>query len=68
MNEINLFNYYIENNYINLNNNITEEEIYKLLNFTIKMNFTIDNCTIPNDFKFINILEKYYPNLKYNII
>ena len=68
MDEINLFNYYIENNYINLNNNITEEEIYKLLNFTIKMNLTFDNCTIPNNFKFIDILKKYYPNLKYNII
>lgn len=67
MKEKDLFNYYVENDYLNLTNSITEEELIKLIELILKLKITLNYCTIPKDFKHIDIIKKYYSDFTYII-
>ena len=68
MNDENLFNYYIQNDYLNLTNSITKDELVKLIELTLKLGIKINYCTIPKDFKHIDIIKKYYSSLIFIIL
>ncbi len=58
-----LLNYYIENSYLNLNNNITIEDLklLKLININNnikKFNIIITIINIPANFKYYNIIQQ----------
>jgi len=55
-----LINYYIENNYINLDNIITLDELL-LLSTTIKdRKYNIDVINIPKDFAYTEIIKAHF--------
>jgi hypothetical protein len=51
-------NYYIENDHLNLNNNITYDNLILLLDSCKKYNIVINKINIPEDFKYKEILLK----------
>jgi hypothetical protein len=53
-----LLNYYIENDHLNLNNNITYDNLILLLDSCKKYNIVINKINIPEDFKYKEILLK----------
>ena len=59
----NLLNYYIENDYLNLNNNITLDDLNLLIDSINKFNIIIKNINIPKDFKYINLIKEKYVNI-----
>ncbi len=61
MSKINLLlNYYLENSYINLNNNIEPDDLNLLIESIEKYNINIICINVPKDFKYLNILLKKY--------
>ncbi len=53
-----LLNYYIENSYLNLNNNISIEDLNLLLDSINKFNIIITIINIPNNFKYYNVIQQ----------
>ncbi len=68
MNDENLINYYVQNDYLNLTNSITKDELIKLIELTLELGITLKICTIPKDFKHIDIIKKYYSSLVFIIL
>jgi hypothetical protein len=67
MTDINLLlNYYIENSYLNLNNNISNEDILNLINNIKKYKINITNINIPHDFVFLEIINKEFKDVTIN--
>ena len=62
---INLINYYIQNDYINMDNKITDSQIKELLEELKKRNRNIIYCNIPNDFKHNDLVKLYFPNINF---
>ncbi len=62
-----LLNYYIENSYLNLNNNISIEDLNLLLENINKFNIIITIINIPNNFKYYNIIQNFINNNNINI-
>jgi len=59
----NLLNYYIENDYLNLNNNINLDDLNLLIDSINKYNIIIKNINIPKDFKHIDLIKEKYINI-----
>jgi hypothetical protein len=59
----NLLNYYIENDYLNLNNNITLDDLNLLIDSINKFNIIIKNINIPINFKYIDLIKEKYVNI-----
>jgi hypothetical protein len=57
-----LLNYYIENDHLNLNNNITYDNLILLLDSCKKYNIVINKINIPEDFKYKDILLESFKN------
>jgi hypothetical protein len=67
MTDINLLlNYYIENSYLNLNNNISNEDILNLINNIKKYKINITNINIPYDFIFLELINKEFNDVTIN--
>ncbi len=67
MTDINLLlNYYIENSYLNLNNNISNEDIINLINSIKAYKINITNINIPNNFKYLELIYKEFNNTTIN--
>ena len=65
MSEINyLLNYYIQNDYLNLTNNIELNDLELLLDSIKKYNIIINYVNIPHDFKYLDIINKKISNIK----
>ncbi len=62
-----LLNYYIENSYLNLNNNISIEDLNLLLDSINKFNIIITIINIPNNFKYYNVIQQLGNKFKINI-
>ena len=58
----NLLNYYIENSYLNLNNNIELNDLYLLIDSIKKYNIIITHINIPDDFKYLDIIKEKFIN------
>ena len=54
----NLLNYYIENDYLNLNNNIKLDDLNLLIDSINKYNIIIKNINIPKDFKYDDLIKE----------
>ena len=59
-----LLNYYIENDYLNLNNNIELSDLELLLHNINKFKITINYVNIPINFKYLDIIKKELSNSK----
>jgi len=55
-----LINYYIENNYINLDNIITLDELLLLFTTIKDRKYNIDVINIPKDFKYTEIIKAHF--------
>lgn len=67
MTDINiLLNYYLENSYLNLNNNISNEDIINLIDSIKTYKITITNINIPNDFKYLDLIYQQFKNVTIN--
>jgi hypothetical protein len=64
----NLLNYYIENDYLNLNNNITLDDVNLLIDSINKYNIIINNINIPKDFKYYDLIKEKLNNTVVNFI
>ncbi len=65
MSHINLLlNYYIENSYLNLNNNIELSDLELLLDSITKYNIIINCINIPNNFKYLDLIKEKYNNIQ----
>ncbi len=53
-----LLNYYIQNDYLNLNNNINSDDLNLLIDNINKFNIIINVINIPTNFKHILLLKK----------
>ncbi len=53
----NLLNYYVENDHLNLNNNITKDELILLLDAINEYKIIINKINIPADFKYLDIIK-----------
>ncbi len=62
-----LLNYYIENSYLNLNNNISIEDLNLLIENINKFNIIITIINIPNNFKYYNVIQQLGNKFKINI-
>ena len=54
----NLLNYYIENDYLNLNNNINLYDLNLLIDSINKHDIIIKNINIPKDFKYYDLIKE----------
>ncbi len=59
-----LLNYYIENDHINLNNNISQENLIILIHYIKQFNIIINVINIPNNFKYNDIINHNFSNIK----
>ncbi len=67
MTDINiLLNYYIVNSYLNLINNISNEDIINLINSIKAYKINITNINIPNNFKYLELIYKEFNNTTFN--
>jgi poly-D-alanine transfer protein DltD len=65
MSQINLLlNYYIENSYLNLNNNIELSDLQLLLDSISKYNIIINCINIPSNFKYLDLIKEKYNNIE----
>lgn len=63
--KINLLNYCVENNYLNISNFVDEEMLKILKNEINNLNINIDYITIPFGYKFENFVKLFFPNCKF---
>ncbi len=64
----NLLNYYIENDYLNLNNNIKLDDLNLLIDSINKYNIIIKNINIPTDFKYYDLIKEKLNNTNVKFI
>ncbi len=57
-----LLNYYIENSHLNLNNNISLEDLNLLIDSINKYNIIIKYINIPNNFKYNDSIQNFINN------
>jgi hypothetical protein len=60
----NLLNYYIQNDYLNINNNITYDELKLLIESIIKYDIKINIINIPEQFKYIDYITTLNTSIK----
>lgn len=59
-----LLNYYLENDYLNLTNSISSDDLILLID-KLKSYFITINCiTIPKEFKYMNIINEHFNNVQ----
>jgi hypothetical protein len=63
-----LLNYYLENDYLNLTNNINLDELLLLIESIKKYNIIIHCINIPNEFRYIDIIKKHFNDVKIIIL
>ena len=64
----NIINYYIENDHLNLNNNISIDDLKILINCIHQFNIIINIVNIPINFKYYNIVYDNFSNIKINVL
>ena len=64
----NLLNYYIENNYLNLNNSIELDDLNLLINSIDKYAIIINHINVPRDFKYMDLIKKKFDTCGNNIL
>ena len=64
----NIINYYIENDHLNLNNNISIDDLIILINSIHQLNIIINVINIPINFKYNDIVKEHFSNIKINFI
>ena len=61
----NLMNYYIENDYLNLTNNINYDDLILLINGIKKYNIIITTINVPSDFKYLHMGNSQFKSNTY---
>ena len=62
-----LLNYYIQNDYLNLTNNIIYEDLVLLISYIDKLQIKINNINVPKNFKYIDLIKEKFSDTKLNI-
>jgi hypothetical protein len=62
-----LLNYYIQNDYLNLTNNIIYEDLVLLISYIDKLQIKINNINVPKNFKYIDLIKEKFIDIKLNI-
>ncbi len=60
----NLLNYYLENDYLNLNNNINLDDLTLLIDNIKKYNIIINCINIPNGFQYMDIIKENFNKIE----
>ncbi len=60
----NLLNYYLENDYLNLNNNINLDDLTLLIHNIKKYNIIINCINIPNGFQYMDIIKENFNKIE----